>query len=286
MRTKNFLISMVALMMLAATGTAQTKFTAPEQKITGADRTIKAGKLVILEVTPVTTPPQHYVSSTYAWKVYDIVPNEKTKILEMLEIDDLYDKGDSAFFGAGVLTKNLTAQCIATHLYAVKDKEGKITEVGTRTVFHSVIVRVEGANPGPAPGPGPGPGPGPTPGPDEPTFPDGKFKLAATSYKLAMQHVPATNRARGAEAITRGLNSVAARISAGTLTDHATILKELRATNNSNLSIAGIPVTEWDVFGNQMQSVLAAFYRSNRLNLTSDYADAFREMAEGLSKVK
>lgn len=281
---KKFLAGMIVLLAITCSGFAGTNFVVPEQKIIGADKPIKLGKLVRLKVSPVTTKPDNYVSSSYKWKVYDINIDPAGKVPPaIVEIEDVEDLGDHIFFGAGIENKLLTAQCIAVHTYAVKDKDGKIIEVGNQPNIITTTVTIGGTPPVP---PGPNP-PGPNPNPDPaPVFPDGKFKLSAKSYDLATKNVLPANRKKGADAVSSGCKSIAAAIAAGTITDPTSILKELKTKNNSNLQSAGVDVTEWDAFGLGLQKELVTLYKAKQLTVAGDYAVALLEIAAGLDKVK
>ncbi len=254
-----------------------TEFVVPEQKITGADKVHKLGRLVKLDVTGVKDKPEHYQSSTYKWKIYEVLyDNNRMPYISALEDTVAVDSG--VFFGAGVENRKLTAEVIIVHTYVVKDKDGKITEVGNKLNVVTTDVNIGSETPGPGPGPGPGPDP-------SPTFPDGKFKLSKVVYDIAMKTVT-VDKQKGAAAVANGCNAVAASIAAGVLKDPAEILKTLREKNNANLEAQNIKPATWDAFGIELQKELLKLYKDKKLLTVSDYADAFKEIADGLSKVK
>ncbi len=268
------LYALAALLAIATTSFAQqSKFVVPEQRIEGAENPIAPGELIILRVSNIGNKPQYLTDVTYKWKILEDGKEKKNVIV--------WPDGSSIVFGAGAAQK-ITAMLVVLYQYEVKDKDGKLLEAASR-MSELLIVNVELANPGPGPGPGPNPPVPPGPGPD---FPDGKFKLAAVSYRLAMMHVPVTNRLKGAQAIATSTNAIASAIAAGTLTDPADILKKLKEANNAGLNRVGVSPSEWDNFGNAMQGELLKLYKDKKLNVASDYGTAFREIAEGLSSVK
>lgn len=273
--------SIFMVLLFSCTVFGQTKFVMPDQKIIGAEKPIKLGKLVRLRVGDVSPLPANYVGSTYKWKVLEAVYDFETEKSSILEIEDVEDLGNHIFFGAGIENKILYAECIIVHSFAVKDKDGKIVEVGNVLNVITSTVTIGDNSPNPNPGPKPNPKPEPVP-----VFPDGKFKLSAKSYDLAMKNVSAVNRKKGANAISSGCKTIASAIAAGTISDPATILKELKAKNNSNLQAASVDVGEWDAFGLGLQGELKALYKDKKLVAVADYGVALLEIAAGLDKVK
>lgn len=280
---RNSVLSIAFLCLFSVISLAQDKFVLPDQKIQGVDDVVPAGEVIILRATPLNQKPQHLSDVNYQWKILEEGKEKKNVIV--------WPDGSTVVFGAGVLSPNqknkkLTALLVVSYLYTVREGNtptGKIQEVAQRS--SGILMQDIYVGGAPVP-PGPGPGPEPPPEPD-PTFPDGKYKLAATSYQLAKTLVlVASNRAKGAEAVATATEGIAAAISAGVLTDQAEILKRLKAKNNSQLELAKIPIGEWDAFGRALQSELYQLYKDKKLNTPSDYAEAFREIAEGLRKVK
>jgi len=54
------------------------KFVIPDQKIVGAETPIPLGELVDLSVSPIKSPPQYLVETTYTWKVLDGYTEKKS----------------------------------------------------------------------------------------------------------------------------------------------------------------------------------------------------------------
>lgn len=273
-------LSIAALLLFAVAGFAQDKFVLPEQKIQGGEDVISAGEVIILKATPLNQKPKYLTDVNYQWKVLEEGKDKKNIIV--------WPDGSSVVFGAGVLspnqkTKKMTALLVVNYLYTVREGDaptGKILEVGQRS---SGILMQDIYIGGPPPPPGP-----PTPPPEpEPVFPDGKYKLAATSYKLAKTTVASLDsRIKGAEAVVIGTEGIASAISAGVLTDVTDILKKLKAKNNSQLELAKIDINDWTLFGKALENELYQLYKDKKLSTAADFAVAFREIAEGLRKVK
>lgn len=273
--------ALVFLLLFAAFAAGQNpKFVVPDQKILGADKPIKLGKLVRLHVSPVKDPVEHLASTAYTWKVFDF--DTKDKVL--VELDDVEDgkRVGSIIFGSGIEAKKLTAICIITHLYIVKDKDGKVTEVATRTNVLDTNVIIGS----PTPGPDPGPNPGPDPGPD-PVFPDGTYKLSALAYKTAMAKVTdPTVRSKGAVALAKSHRGIASSIAAGAFPTLKAALVQAATANNQALKDAGVKVEDWDAYGTAIQDVLYDLYSNKKMGTAADLGTACLEIAAGLEKVK
>jgi hypothetical protein len=146
-------------------------------------------------------------------------------------------------------------------------------------------VHVTAYNPGPVP-PGPGPNPPPNPGPN-PVFPDGKFKLAASTYSMALKDVTTDQqRAKSAKALAGSFQSIASAIGAGTITDLKDALAKTHYANLTALKGAGTDPATWDAFGNDMKAALYQMYQNKQINNASDIAVAWGEVAQGLNAVQ
>lgn len=250
-------------------GQTRTDFDAPKQTILGAEKPIALGRLVRLRVSPLEKTPAHLLSSAYTWKIFDGAS----------ELDDVMDLNGSVFFGAGIENRRLTAHCIATHLFAVRGSDNRITEIATRTVWMTVVV-VIGQGPQPPPGPGPGPEP-------EPTFPDGQYQLAQKAYTWANSKVSdPLARTKGAEALARSFRGLASAIAAGADKELVKALEKAKAANNRALQEAGIRIVDWDGFGNDLMDYTYRLYTDKKLNTVQDLGVAWNEIAAGLEKVK
>jgi hypothetical protein len=248
----------------------------PDQRI-NAPESVDPGEVIIVSVTQIQNPPQFLYAATYRWKVLEN-GKIKTNIKE-------WPDGTSVLFGAGVIrpgerSRVFTIILSIAYLYVAKEKED-ITGIGQRSVLLTTTITVNGS---PSPGPGP-PSPGPNPGPT-PVIPDGKYGLARIVYQLAMDTVPPGPRAKGAPVLYNSFNGIAASVAAGTLTDPRSLLTQTKTANQTALANAGVSAGDWDNFFVALQRVIFPLHSSGKLNTVQDFAEAWREIAAGLEKVR
>lgn len=245
----------------------------PDQRI-NAPESVDPGEVIIVSVSQIQNPPQYLYAATYRWKVLEN-GKVKTNVKE-------WPDGTSVLFGAGVIrpgegSRVFTIILSVAYLYVAKDKEN-ITGIGQRSVLLTTTITVNGnPNPGPAPGPGPSPGP---------VIPDGKYGLAKIVYQLAMDTVPPGPRAKGAPALSNSFNGIAASVAAGTLTDPRSLLTQTKTANQTALANAGVSSNDWDNFFVGLQKTIFPLHSSGKLNTVQDFAEAWREIAAGLEKVR
>lgn len=144
--------------------------------------------------------------------------------------------------------------------------------------------------PGPAPPPGPDPDPEPAPGPDpeptppEPDLPPGIYGITHFARDQA-RAVNSPNRATESAAVAAGFESVAAAISAGTLTRPNLILAALLEANRAALGTEAA-LRAWIPCGTAIGKQLQALYQSGRLTGPEAWASVLLEVALGLRAVK
>jgi hypothetical protein len=260
---------LIALSLLTACAPCSsawaTDFTAPDQKITGAEKPIALGEMVELTVPPVKDRPKFYASSAYDWKVIDLSTGKEKKSSP---------RDSSICFGSGIQNKKMVALCAATHVYIVKEGD-KVVEVGTKTVLLTVEVTI-GDDTVPPP---------PPDKPDDQSFPDGKYKLSKTTYGMS-NSVPATKRAAGAKVLATSFRGIASSISAGALKDPQDILKKTTASNLAALTNAGLSRADWEPFFKLMMEAVYGFYEAGSLATPADFSTAWLEIAVGLEGMK
>jgi hypothetical protein len=272
-------LSLFTLFLLTASVFSQDKFVVPTQKITGAEEAFPNNEMIVLKITPITDKPKYLVDVKYTWVVL-ADGKEKKNVLT-------WPDNTTVGFGRGS-AKTIQVFTMINYLYTVREKDssdGAIVEVGqknsglvvTPIKFKDDVVP-DPDNPNP-----PNPNPNPTPGP---VLPDGKFGLAKTSYDLVNSKVPAVSRVKGSTALSTSLEGVAASIAAGALTSPDVILSTVKTSNNTALQNSGVSIADWDEFGNGMQAALLKLYKDKKLNVATDYAEAFKEISTGLKAVK
>lgn len=253
------LCSLLATILISSSSLA-TDFVVPQQKIVGAEAPVPLGELVDLTISPIKDPPKHFVSYSVAWKVFD---GDKEKRVREYQ--------DGIFFGAGVVSKRMTALVAITYLYAVKDAD-KTTEITTKTVIISTPVII-----------GEDPGPAPDPAAPDPVFPEAKYSLQKKAYSLAMTKVPAAIRKNTATAVAKSFEAMASAVAAGAIKEVDDLLKK---TAESNRAAVGANKAAWEPFFKEMQDTLYSLYEGKQMVTATDFAEAWREVAAGLKSVK
>lgn len=276
------------LLMFASAAYAQdnsTKFEMPEQTIEGAEEPVPPGEVVILTVSKMKKVPEHLVGATYAWKILEDGKEKKRVFVS--------NDQSSVIFGIGNTRGKITALLSITYLYGVKEKDKpgykEIGQLSPGIIVQELKTVAPPEPPVPPPGPTPPPGPGPAPPPvPGPVFPDGKYQLSARSYKWATEQVQLAGEDKGksAQALATSFNSIAAAIAAGTLRDAKTILSATKQNNQTALTQSGVPVQAWDGFGQSLQKYAFQLYQGGQLKTPEDFAQAWREVANGLEKVR
>lgn len=253
------------------------KYDVPVQKIEGGEKAIEIGEPVTLTLSKITQLPKDYVSYSVEWKVFDGGFEKK-----------FYKNncGDSIYFGSGTTKRKIIVFASVSYLYVTKDGD-KFVEAGVKSQFLTVIVDIgkDDSNVVPVP-----PGPNPNPPVPEPTFNDGQFKLAAKAYKLANDKVLGDKKSAALE-LSKVFSNKAAKLSGlnpGVMSadDIKKFLTETAADNKAALLAIKVDTDVWDSFGNALQEEIYGLYSSDKLKTGNDFATAWREISEGLSKVK
>lgn len=252
---------LAGIVVLLATFVRAGDYPTPTQFIKGTEDPYPPGELVRLWVPPLLDKPKDLISVAYAWKVFD-GGKEKTNV---------EDLGNRIIFGTGLTAKHMTAIVAVTYLFQGADNKPCV-KVSLLTA--DVVV---GAPPGPAPNPQPTP---PTPTPDPNLSPLAKF-VVDNSSKVTKPD----SRVKGSRALAASLRGVSSAIAAGTLKAPKDILEQVANGNNAGLTAAGVPIDDWDAFGQTLQDKLNSMYSQGLLKTPADYAQAFRDLSDGFDKV-
>jgi hypothetical protein len=255
---------------------AADEYEVPVQKIEGAESPVGLGEVILLNVSKLAKNPEFLLDYSVEWKVFDRGVEKK-----FFTNSD----GRGIFFGSGVEPRKVIVFASVSYLFGEKDADGKLKKWGVKNKFVTVIVDIGGS------GPGPNPGPDPNPNPVDPTFPDGVFKLASKSYSFAKDKVASGNtRALAAQELAKSFSAQAAKIAAGQeLTKSEDIKKVLEETTSSNqAALKKVNVTKevWDAFFVSLQDEIYSLYESGKLKTKNDFVVAWKEISEGLNKVK
>lgn len=253
------LCSLLAAILISGSSLA-TDFVVPQQKIVGAEAPVPLGELVDLTISPIKDIPKYFVSYSVAWKIFD---GDKEKRVREYQ--------DGIFFGAGVVAKRMTALVAITYLYAVKDGD-KTTEITTKTVIISTPVII-----------GEDPGPAPDPAAPDPVLPEARYNLQKKAYSLAMTKVPAAIRKNTATAVAKSFEAMASAVAAGAIKEVDELLNK---TAESNRVAVGTNKAAWEPFFKEMQNTLYFLYENKQMVTSTDFAEAWREVAAGLKSVK
>jgi hypothetical protein len=235
----------------------------PEQKVVGAEKPIPLGDIVFLSLSKVESPPAGYVKYSVTWKVID---GGKEKPFRTMP-------DGSIFFGSGVTKRVITVYASVSYLYEDR-KDKQIIDADVRGNLIITQVQIGDGNVPPPPDPD---------NPD-PTFPDGKYKLAARVYKIAKEKVAPEDRA-AATVLSKSFRSKAQEIKDGKYSKVEDILQETTKSNRDALDKAGINRAKWDAFFTTLQEDIYTLYSDKKLVAVGDYAIAWVEIADGLEKV-
>jgi hypothetical protein len=246
------------LLSLVCGAASAADFVVPEQKITGAESPIPLGELVDLRISPLKDKPQYLESVSYAWKVIDLSTGEEKRVREA---------ADGIFFGAGIQAKRLKAFCAVTYLYVLKENQ-HVQEVGTRSVLLVADVQVGNETPNPNPQPSPSPT-------QDPSFTGEKLGLATLAY----QSSKTIGQKAYAKTLSENFQKLTERVAKGELKVVADILAASKALNDS-------PPEEWKLWFVTVGDKLFELSQSGKLAQPADFAQAFAEIAAGLSAVR
>jgi hypothetical protein len=269
----------------------------PDQTILGAEKPVGIGELVILTVSPPKNVPKSLKQINYKWKILELsLTANKTLVTNLKQNVQEQSDGSSVVFGSGVdPTKRFIAILSIGYLFAEEkngklEKDDKTEEITQASQLLMATVTLDGEiNPCPPrpPGPGPNPSPNPpspSPGPD---FPPGRFGLAEKAFNWSAKvNLPPDQKAQSAQALAASFSTVASQIAAGTLTNPVKILQETKNSNGTALKGVNIPNSAWEAWGNEFQKYTFDLYKTSKLKSPTDFADAWREIAAGLSQVK
>jgi len=246
---------------------SKTDFVVPVQKIEGAENPVDLGEVIFLNVSKLDKVPENFVSSTVEWKVFDKGVEKK-----FFKTTD----GTGIFFGSGVVKRKITVFASVSYLYVVKDGD-KFVEAAVKSVFLTATVEIGGKEPDPV-----------DPVDPDPTFPDGTYKLASKAYKLGEK--VAKEHRKGGEYLGKSFTGQASKIASGqelvTAADIKKVLEETTAANRKALTDNSVSVAAWDAYFVALQDEIYELYSSGKLKSKNDFATAWREIGEGLSKVK
>jgi hypothetical protein len=224
---------------------------------------VPLGEIVFLSLSKVENPPAGYVKFHVAWKVMD---GGKEKPFRTMP-------DGSIFFGTGVTKRMVTVYACVSYLY----EERKDNQLVSADVRSSLIVTQLQIGDGTIPPP-------PNPDNPDPVFPDGKYKLSASVYKIAKEKVAPEDRPAATE-LAKSFRRKSQDIKDGKHTKVEDILSETTKSNRDALDKAGVARVKWDAFFSTMQEDIYKLYQDKKLVAPADYVIAWNEIAAGLEQV-
>lgn len=235
----------------------------PDQKIIGTDKAIPLGDIVFLSLSKIENPPVGYSKHHASWKVID---NGKER--SFLTMPD-----GSIFFGTGVTKRTVTVYACVSYLYEDR-KDNQLVSADVRSNLIVAQIQIgDGIIPPP-----------PNPDKPDPVFPDNKYKLASTVYKIAKEKVATEDRTAALE-LAKSFRKKAQDIKDGKHTKIEEILSETTKSNRDAIDRSGVTRVKWDAFFSTLQEDIYKLYQDRKLVTPTDYAIAWNEIAEGLEKV-
>ncbi len=229
----------------------------PKLTISGADKPIQIGELVVLDAT-LDTLPKDLSAVSYAWTV---LPQNKNIVT--------WPDGTKIIFGTGIKPQNVTVILTASFVYTIKDGD-KITDVALKTTTTIATLKIidEG-------------GVEPTPGPVDPIAPESALTQNAKNW---VKLVKTTNKYSASDVksdaikLANNFERIAASIAAGTLKTSTAILKTTKESNDASINNRD----EWLPFFNALSEHLQSANKSGTLRTDDQYAAAWREISKGL----
>ncbi len=275
----------------------------PVVKLTGIDGPDALGEMIVISANiDQSTIPTNLKSIRYKWTVLE---NGKVK-MNVLPWPD----GTKIIFAAGMNPKRMTVILDVDCLFETKgplkvagedgkvldkarivDVEGKIiTEAVTASSMESPELIMQeviiGGNPPNPPDPTPvPPNPGPNPNPPLPVPVPDKFGLTKFTTQIFYDNVPSEHLKAGPY-ISNAFKGVAAQIAAGTLKGETAILGASKAANIAAIKEAGSDKAAWAQFDKLLGDKIYDLYKTKKIATNEDWADAFREISNGLTGAK
>lgn len=125
-----------ALWLMLVCGVSSADFTVPQQKIeVVGGEPIPLGELCILKASDFEKTENLYAVE-YQWNIYELGVYDAKQKVRVRVVDG------EIWFGAGVQSKKVLAQCAATYLFVVKDNVGTIQKVAAKTALMSKIIQL------------------------------------------------------------------------------------------------------------------------------------------------
>lgn len=260
---KKFAISLIATTALlfgfSGVSFAADKYVLPEQKISGAEQPVPIGEIIRLTLNPPASPPANLLKTSVLWKVFD--GNQEQKFFNESE--------NTIYFGTGTKKRTLTVIASVSYLF-VEKKEGNIVDADVRSQLIKMEVKI---------------GTGTDVNVDDPVFPDGKYKLASTTWKIANDKVSAEAKV-AAKNLASSYRGIAAKIAAGGILKIEDVLAQTPTSNITALTNAGVKKEEWAPALKELEDVVFKLYTDKKIVTLEDFKIAWNEIAEGLSAVK
>jgi len=230
----------------------------PKVAVSGAEKPIDAGELVILKPTLKDDYPTYVKNKSVKWDI-------KNK--------NFYQDGDNVFFGAGIKNPSIDVGLDISLDYAVNDK------IVTKKIHSDQTVSVNLPEPPKPPDP---------PAPPVPLTATETFII--NSFSL---YVTPDIRVAAAQALSAGFADSAdnAHLYSPNNTGIGKLLKYTHDTNNAKLTGAGIDPKRLDTwFGTggsgPLQDWLYGKFQSGELKTINDFGQLFKDISAALLKVK
>ena len=247
----------------------------PTINITGAEKPIDIGELVVLNTT-VDTKTSNLHSISYAWT---ILPKRDLLV---------WPDGTRAIFGTGTAPANYTVILTTSFVYTVKDND-KIIDVVQRSSTQSVIVSV-GRPDEPVTPINPNPTEPTTPAEPNPPIPtnpsvplEGLAKSVAEWTNLVIR--TETNQEEDikldAQKLAAAFKSIATQIDSGKFTDVAEIISAAKTANDAAIQHRD----EWLPWFAKLSEYIQRSYNNGTLKEVSQFSEAWKAISSGLDYI-
>jgi hypothetical protein len=228
------------------------KYMLPKLTVSGAEKPIPIGELVVLEAT-LDQSAKDISAVSYSWTV---LPSYKNLVT--------WPDGTKIILGTGTKPQTVTVILTASVVFATKEAD-KITDIALKTTTSVVTVKiVQDADV-----------------PDDNNEPEGgltkEVKTWLASVKSSNRYTDA-NIKQDANKIANNFDKISAAVAAGAIKGPQAILTATKEANDDAIGNRDA----WLPFFNSLSAHLQAASKTNKLKTDDQYASTWREIAAAI----
>lgn len=231
----------------------QEKYVLPKLTITGIEKPIPIGELVVLEASSDAASNKDITAISYSWTV---LPSYKNLVT--------WPDGTKIIFGTGTRPQNVTIILTASFVFTSKEAD-KITDVALKTTTTVATVKIvqDAENPDDHK--------------DPETALSKEVKDWIASVKTNNRYTDANVKTDAAK-LAANFEKISAAIAAGTLKGPSAILAATKDANDDVITNRDA----WLPFFNSLSAFLQSASKTNKLKTDDQYASTWREIAAAI----